>query len=134
MVGFQSLKTNHDSSDDPMMPLDPPPQKEVKNPTPDHQREQDQFTDPFIDVNFIGLRRSTRTKHPVSRLTYGFISLTLLGLQNVSPIISSCYRSTTVAYNDFLDWNFDGTPNSTNPIAQIFNAVATKPASDNVVL
>ena len=118
-------------SNDLSMSLDPPPSEEVPDPTPDHQREQDSPAPSFMDVDSIGLRRSTRAKRPVSRLTYGFISLALLSLQSVTPTISSCYRSTTVAYNDFLDWNFDGTPNSNNPIAQIFSAISTKPASDN---
>ena len=36
--------------------------------------------------------------------------------------LANCYQARKIAYYDFLDTNFDGSPNHTSPLAQIYSA------------
>jgi len=47
---------------------------------------------------------------------------TLSTVSNTSSNIAHCYQSRMIEYEDYLDCNFDGTRNSTNPLAKEYFA------------
>ena len=47
---------------------------------------------------------------------------TLSIVSNTSSNIAHCYQSRMIEYEDYLDCNFDGTRDSTNPLAQAYVA------------
>ena len=59
---------------------------------------------------------------------YGLMVLTLstfsqpslTAMHSAASQVSHCYQSRVIEYEDFLDKNFDGTVNKTNPLAQIY--------------
>ena len=48
------------------------------------------------------------------------INSTVSTFTNTSNSIAHCYQSRIIEYEDYLDCNFDGARNSTNPIAQSY--------------
>ena len=42
------------------------------------------------------------------------------GLFQSASLISQCYQSRVIQYEDFLEQNFDGTTNCTSPLTQIY--------------
>ena len=99
--------------------------------------------DNFVDIETIGLRRSSRIKHKPERMsaidpktteikhdnsaigllilaTSAFIHHGREQLEEFSKAAAHCYQSRVLEYEDYLDRNFDGTRNSTNPLAQIY--------------
>ena len=100
-------------------------------------------TQSFVNLDTLGLKRSSRMKKPsmllkesdssskdISRMkkAYGLMVLALSTFaQNPSSStqqavnnISHCYQSRVIEYEDFLDKNFDGSNNKTSPLAQIY--------------
>lgn len=79
----------------------------------------------FLDLNSAGLRRSTRKRSHVERLTYGCLAIIMLSLNSLPPATANCYHAVKLSYQDYLEHNFDDTSNLSNPIAQIFQATIT---------
>ena len=103
-------------------------------------REDDAAANDFVDIETLGLRRSNRMKHSPNRMSpidprskeirqtkrpIGFLILAAStfitqGVYSVNNTIAHCFQSRIMEYEDFLDSNFDGTRNSTSPLAQIY--------------
>ena len=81
--------------------------------------------DAFIDLDQAGLRRSTCQRSSVERLTYGCLALLMMSITSIPPVTANCFQSVNASYNDFLENNFDGTTNASNPILQMFQATIT---------
>ena len=41
-------------------------------------------------------------------------------ISNTANIAANCFQSRMIEYEDYLDRNFDGTRNSTHPLAQVY--------------
>ena len=108
-----------------------------------HKRgEVESDSNSFVDIESIGLRRSSRTcieptrmsqRDPKSkelRPSRAFGLLILAASTCITPVsaaihassqrISHCYQTRAIQYEDYLDRNFDGTANSTHPLAQVY--------------
>ena len=98
---------------------------------------RDTINDSFVDIDTMGLRRSPRLaainahERVYTMLTNAtqFITDSAKSTSSIiSPLLDSlahCFQARLVAYYDFLDQNFDGSRNSTNPLAQIYLASQT---------
>ena len=79
---------------------------------------------PFVDLNTLGLRRSERIAKNPRRTPYGLLVLALSAFSNSveysGSVVSSCFQSRVIAYEDYLATNFDGTANNMSPLAQIY--------------
>ena len=97
---------------------------------------------PLVDIKSIGLRHSTRNRQEPDRMSqrdpkskelrhkksYGLLILTASVfitpaasiLDTSSTHIATCFQTKAIEYKDYLSRNFDGTPNSTHPLAQIY--------------
>ena len=57
-------------------------------------------------------------------MKYGLLATVMLAAANAwSTTVTAaahCYQARVVAYKNFLDRNFDGTPNNLNPLAHIY--------------
>ena len=115
-------------------------QEDESVPTQRNAREDAALTNNFVDIETLGLRRSTRTRKqpdrmsaidpnsreiPIANRPLGFLILAASafisrGIGDTANNISHCYQSRVIEYEDYLDNNFDGTRNSTNPLAQIY--------------
>ena len=93
---------------------------------PKAQGEENMDNNPFVDVSTLGLRRSGRSSKGKAgkRLITTMMSLAFAAF--VNPVIlatettSHCYQARVIEYEDYLERNFDGTNNSTSPLAQIY--------------
>ena len=87
----------------------------------------------FVNLDTLGLRRSARIVKNPRRTPYGLMVLALASLSNGShsAVNSSvaqachCYQARVLEYEDFQDSNFDGSRNSTSPLAQIFQTTVS---------
>ena len=88
--------------------------------------ESDTEIDPFVNIDTLGLRRSSRVSRAPSRLgllilaTSAFITPTAGLCSSATTCTASCFQSRAIAYEDFLERNFDGSSNTSNPLAQIY--------------
>ena len=79
------------------------------------------YTQPFVNLDTLGLRRSARIKkNPMTRPYVLMIMALSAFVQSCPRTLAHCYQARRIAYNDFLDTNFDGTPNHLSPLAQIY--------------
>ena len=77
----------------------------------------------FVNLDTFGLRRSPRIAQNPRKINYGLMVLALSSFINAVPQkLANCYQSRKIAYSDFLDTNFDGSINSTSPLAQIYSS------------
>ena len=100
--------------------------------------------DNFINIETIGLRRSTRHTNRPDRMSaidpltkeipqkpkaLGMLILAAAAfitqdcketMSQAANTMSHCFQSRMIEYEDYLDRNFDGTRNSTNPLAQVY--------------
>ena len=87
-------------------------------------REDDTDDVPLLDLETMGLRRSQRLAQRPRQHYYGLLVLALTAVEDISTnIISSstrCFQQRQAEYQNFLDRNFDGSPNSSGTLAQIF--------------
>jgi len=104
--------------------------------------DDDDVDNPFVDIESIDLRHNTRHRQEPQRMSqhdpkskglrhkkaYGliilvasaFISPVASILDAFSTSIATCFQTKAIEYEDYLSRNFDGTPNSTHPLAQIY--------------
>ena len=79
-------------------------------------------------MDTLGLRRSDRLARNPFKGTYAMCMMAFTALathlsQTATLGFSSlaqCYQAKQIEYQDFLEMNFDGTPNSMSPLAQIY--------------
>ena len=115
-------------------------------------RENDSDT-VFVNVDDIGKRRSNHLPKPSSKIinastigkcdkaklnslkksmfpksVFYLFSFIAMMTSTFSTTTAHCYQSHQIAYNDYLESNFDGTVNSISPFAQIY--AATKSANE----
>ena len=78
----------------------------------------------FVNLDTLGLRRSARIAKNPRRTPYGLIVLGLStfcsGFQQMATVSHNCFQSQLVQYEDFLESNFDGSPNRLSPLAHIY--------------
>ena len=113
--------------------------------TSQNGREDDHDDDNnFVDVETLGLRRSNRVRTKPDRMSaidkqskeisqnslqttrpLGFLILAASifmtkGMDMQQDTLAHCYQTRMIDYHDFLESNYDGTRNATNPLAQIY--------------
>ena len=93
-------------------------------------REND--TDLFIDIDTIGLRRSSRLKKLNDAKTnrgkikkaFSLFAITAsTSLNLIQHSLHTCYQTQLLQHKDFLKYDFDGTPNEINIIGQTFTSI-----------
>ena len=92
---------------------------------------EEERSNTFLDINTMGLRRSPRIAAlPPRRAKYGLLATVMLAASNsystAVETVTHCFQARVVAYNDYLNHNFDGTPNHLNPLAHIYASTPFK--------
>ena len=85
-------------------------------------------SDTFVDIDSIGLRRSGRIARKPFKGSYALMMLACQTIcSSTQPMIRDtigstikCFQARKIAYQDYLDLNFDNTPNQISPLAQIY--------------
>ena len=80
---------------------------------------------PFVNLDTLGLRRSPRILALSKRKqACGLLVLAMSAFVSHIPPVTSyttkCFQSRVIAYNDYLEQNFDGSSNQTSPMAQVY--------------
>ena len=89
----------------------------------EEEEERKSTSKSFVNLDTLGLRRSARIAQNPKKINYGLMVLALSSFVQACPQkIANCYQARKIAYSDFLDSNFDGSPNTTSPLAQIYSA------------
>ena len=113
--------------------------------TSQNGREINQIGDHnFVEIETLGLRRSNRIRTKPDRLSeidlkskeiphdpprasrpLGFLILAASafvagGIHSPQETLAHCYQTRMIEYEDFLESNYDGTRNTTNPLAQVY--------------
>ena len=113
--------------------------------TSQNGRESNQIGDHnFVEIETLGLRRSNRIRTKPDRLSeidlkskeiphdpprasrpLGFLILAASAfvagsIHSPQETLAHCYQTRMIEYEDFLESNYDGTRNTTNPLAQVY--------------
>ena len=87
------------------------------------EEERNKISKNFVNLDTLGLRRSPRIAQNSRKINYGLMVLALSSFVSACPQkLANCYQARKIAYADFLDANFDGSQNSTSPLAQIYSS------------
>ena len=87
------------------------------------EEERNKISKNFVNLDTLGLRRSPRIAQNSRKINYGLMVLALSSFVSTCPQkLANCYQARKIAYADFLDANFDGSQNSTSPLAQIYSS------------
>ena len=107
---------------DPDAPsLDLEPDREMREGSVPHQMSEHSHpttSQPFVDISSLGLRRSGRKKNKSK--FYGFLIMATALQTTMYNGVSQAYNGYLQGCDDFLDLNFDGTPNSTSIFGQMY--------------
>ena len=105
------------------MTFSPPIKYQNSQSFEEEEEERKSTSKSFVNLDTLGLRRSARIAQTPKKINYGLMVLALSSFVQAYPQkIANCYQARKIAYSDFLDSNFDGSPNTTSPLAQIYSA------------
>ena len=101
-------------------------------------QEQAASQEPFVNVDTLGLRRSDRLARNPFKGTYAISMIAFTALATHLPqtatlsfaALAQCYQA---EYQDFLEMNFDGTPNDMSPLAQIYTTSKSNNEVCNII-
>ena len=81
---------------------------------------------PFVNLETPGLRQSLRSnkgedpKRLINRMMTLAFAAFVTPISLATETASRCYQARAVKYNDSIDRNFNGSNNSTSPLAQVY--------------